>query len=57
MIGALEALKRAHDPQPLPDGMKAFGISSGVGGGLKALFMTHPPLEVRIAALRNASAA
>ncbi len=57
MIGALEALKRVNDPQPLPDAMKAFGIASGVGGGLKALFMTHPPLDVRIAALRNASAA
>jgi heat shock protein HtpX len=57
MIGALEALKRVHDPQPLPEAMRAFGIASGPGGGLKALFMTHPPLDVRIAALRNHSAA
>ena len=57
MIGALEALKRTHDPQPLPDAMRAFGIASGPGAGFKALFMTHPPLDVRIAALRNASAA
>jgi heat shock protein HtpX len=57
MIGALESLKRAHDPQPLPDAMRAFGIASVPGGGLKALFMTHPPLDVRIAALRNSTAA
>ena len=57
MIGALESLKRAHDPQPLPDAMRAFGIASVPGGGLKALFMTHPPLDERIAALRNSTAA
>ena len=56
MIGALEALKRVHDPQPLPEAMRAFGIASGPGRGLKALFMTHPPLDIRIAALRNHSA-
>jgi heat shock protein HtpX len=53
MIGALRALQRAH-PAPLPDKMAAFGISGGVGGGLKRLFMTHPPLEERIAALEAA---
>ncbi len=53
MIGALEALKRAHDPQPLPAQMAAFGISGGVPSGLKKLFMSHPPLDERIAALRN----
>ncbi len=57
MIGALESLKRAQDPQPLPDAMRAFGIASAPGGGLKALFMTHPPLDERIAALRNSTAA
>jgi heat shock protein HtpX len=31
--------------------MKAFGVNGG-GGGLSRLFMTHPPLEERIAALR-----
>jgi heat shock protein HtpX len=30
--------------------MKAFGISGG--GGLSRLFMSHPPLEERIEALR-----
>ena len=50
MIGALQALQRSHDPAPLPGEMAAFGISSG--GGMR-LFMSHPPLEERIAALRN----
>jgi heat shock protein HtpX len=36
----------------LPDQLAAFGISGGVGPGLKKLFMSHPPLEERIAALR-----
>jgi len=52
MIGALEALKRAHTA-PLPGQMAAFGISGGLGAGLRKLFMTHPPLDERIAALRN----
>ena len=53
MIAALERLGSLH-PQPLPDKMAAFGIAGGVGDGLKRLFMTHPPLEERIAALRAA---
>ncbi len=53
MIAALERLNGLH-PQPLPDKMAAFGIAGGVGDGLKRLFMTHPPLEERIAALRAA---
>jgi heat shock protein HtpX len=31
--------------------MAAFGISGGGGAGIKRLFMSHPPLEERIAAL------
>jgi heat shock protein HtpX len=55
MIGALEKLRQRH-PEPLPDQMAAFGIAGGgFAQGLKRLFMTHPPLEERIAALRNAS--
>lgn len=55
MIAALERLKLNHgQPAQLPDAVKAFGISGGVGGGLKRLFMSHPPLEERIAALREA---
>jgi heat shock protein HtpX len=51
MIGALERLKQSH-AGPLPDKMAAFGISGPLAGGLRRLFMTHPPLEERIAALR-----
>jgi len=53
MIASLRRLQQAHEPQDLPDQMAAFGISGGVGGGLKALFLTHPPLEDRINALQN----
>ncbi len=53
MIAALERLKQQHEPAQLPDQMAAFGISGG-SGGIRALFMSHPPLEVRIAALRAA---
>jgi len=53
MIAALERLKMNHEqPAQLPDNIKAFGISGGVAGGLKRLFMSHPPLDERIAALR-----
>ncbi len=54
MIAALERLRQSH-PHPLPDQMSAFGISGSLGKGLKRLFMSHPPLEERIAALRSAS--
>ncbi len=52
MIAALERLARVHT-EPLPDQMAAFGIAGGLGGGIKRLFMTHPPLEERIAALKR----
>jgi len=53
MIDALESLqKSAHEP--LPDQMTAFGISGKPSRhGLKLLFMTHPPLEDRIEALKR----
>jgi heat shock protein HtpX len=54
MIAALERLKLNHEMTTLPDQVKAFGISGVEGWGLKRLFMTHPPLEERIAALRAA---
>ena len=50
MVNALKRLGNLH-PAPLPEKMAAFGIAGGVGGGLKRLFMTHPPIEERIAAL------
>ncbi|MEO6697220.1 MAG: protease HtpX [Gammaproteobacteria bacterium] len=52
MVAALERLKQAHQA-PLPDQLAAFGISGGIGHGLKRLFMSHPPLEERIAALQS----
>jgi len=54
MIAALERLRAAHQPATLPNQMAAFGISGGMGHGLKRLFMSHPPLEERIAALQQA---
>ncbi len=51
MIGALERLQQRH-AGPLPDKMAAFGIAGGRMKGLKRFFMTHPPLEDRIAALK-----
>ncbi len=53
MIGALEALKRVA-AEGLPDTLQAFGIAGPDRvSGLKRLFMSHPPLEERIAALRQ----
>lgn len=54
MIGALEKLQRSVDQPHLPEQMAAFGISGKRSSGLKRLFMTHPPLEERIARLRQA---
>jgi len=51
MVAALEGLQRAHEPAALPDGLQALGIS-GSPGRFGRLFMTHPPLPERIAALR-----
>ncbi|PTM19959.1 MAG: protease HtpX [Bacteroidetes bacterium] len=55
--GMIDALKRlqaeVNVPNQLPESMQAFGITGGKRSGLKALFMTHPPLEKRIAALYN----
>ncbi len=50
MIAALERLKINHEQASLPKEMAASGISGG--GGMSRLFMTHPPLEERINALR-----
>ena len=51
MIGALERLRASHGPA-LPAQLAAFGIGGGGGMGLRRLFMSHPPIEERIAALR-----
>ncbi|MGB2260059.1 MAG: protease HtpX [Porticoccaceae bacterium] len=55
MLGALEKLRaetQAQVPNEMPDTMAAFGISSGWKRNASKLFMTHPPLEERIQALK-----
>jgi heat shock protein HtpX len=53
MIAALEELKRVHEPLPARQ-FAAFAIADGaVASGLRRLFMSHPPLDERIAALRS----
>jgi heat shock protein HtpX len=54
MIGALQRLAQNHGQSTLPTQIAAFGISGGIKSGIGALMMTHPPLEVRIQALRDA---
>jgi heat shock protein HtpX len=53
MVSALERLRQAHEPSRLPESMQAFGISAGRATGLRQLFMSHPPLEQRIEALKR----
>jgi heat shock protein HtpX len=53
MIGALQALKAAHSPSRMPGQLQAFGINGGLAQGLRKLFMSHPPLDERIAALEQ----
>jgi heat shock protein HtpX len=55
MIAALQALQRVAEPSHLPDRLQAFGINGGFGADLKKLFMSHPPLAERIAALQAAA--
>ncbi len=52
MISALERLAVQHGESTLPKTIAAFGISGHIGAGLRRLFMSHPPIEERIAALR-----
>lgn len=54
MIAALERLRSASN-EDLPQQMAAFGISGGAKSGLAQLFLSHPPLEDRIAALQKAA--
>lgn len=54
MINALARLKAEVEvPNQMPDTLVAFGIASGASTKLMQLFATHPPLDVRIATLRN----
>ena len=50
MIAALERLRQGHEPQ-LEGSMMAFGINGK--RSMSELFMSHPPLEQRIEALRR----
>jgi heat shock protein HtpX len=50
MIAALRRLQQQQEPSHLPEQMAAFGIK-GKQSGLAKLFMSHPPLQERIAAL------
>jgi len=52
MIAALQRLRALQEPSSLPDQVEAFGISGRRRGGLAGLFLSHPPLEDRIAALQ-----
>lgn len=52
MIAALKRLQVMSAPADLPEQMAAFGISDRMSKFGK-LFATHPPLEVRIAALQS----
>lgn len=53
MVSALHRLEASRMPSTLPDSMQAFGIRSGGGRGFARLFMSHPPLDERIAALQE----
>jgi heat shock protein HtpX len=53
MIHALERLQARHDQSTMPESMTAFGIAGGKT--MMRLFMSHPPLAERIAALRQAA--
>jgi heat shock protein HtpX len=54
MINALRRLGGDRAPSELPEEVQAFGISGGRAAGLKKLFMSHPPIAERIAALEAA---
>ena len=56
MISALQRLKGDHGENTLPKTLAAFGISGPLAQGFQRLFMSHPPLDERIAALHNGMA-
>ncbi|MCC8361987.1 protease HtpX [Lysobacter sp. A6] len=53
MVAALQRLSLTYGENTLPKQVAAFGISGAVGHGFRRLFLSHPPLEERIQALRN----
>jgi heat shock protein HtpX len=54
MIAALERLAEQHNGA-LPAQLTAFGICGSTAAGIQRLFMSHPPVAERIAALRDAA--
>jgi heat shock protein HtpX len=56
MISALQRLQANHGESTLPKTIAAFGIAGPLADGFRRLFMSHPPLDERIAALQNPSA-
>jgi heat shock protein HtpX len=54
MIRALQSLQRNAQPAQLPQAIQAFGISGARTSGFGRLFLSHPPIEERIAALQKA---
>jgi heat shock protein HtpX len=52
MIAALQRLG-AGEQRDLPQQMAAFGISGSRATGIRRLFLSHPPLEERIEALKG----
>jgi len=53
MVSALKSLQRSASGEDLPEQLAGFGISGKQKGGFASLFLSHPPLEQRIAALEN----
>jgi heat shock protein HtpX len=54
MVSALGRLKAEYEqPSAMPSELVAFGISGELKNSLGGLFMSHPPLDKRIAALRQ----
>jgi len=53
MVAALRRLQAVYEPQDLPGSLAAFGVQGRIATGLARLFMSHPPLEERIAALER----
>lgn len=56
MISALQRLKAESGmPDQMPENLQAFGINSGKRSGIRAMFMSHPPIDERIKALQKSN--
>ncbi len=54
MHDALHRLQTASEqPSDMPNEMVAFGISGELKHSMAGLFMSHPPLEARMQALKD----